>query len=120
MTSLAVTSRCVTTRIRRGPNAPVDQSRGCPGKLDGGTYPWGGCQFYFGLPGIAAGACGLELGVACLLVRVPERPFGRGFGFALAFGVLAAAAGNAMTIDDTGCADVSYPGFWRELERVQA
>ena len=39
---------------------------------------------------------------------------------AMAFGVLAASAGNAMTIDDTGCADVSYPGFWRDLERVQA
>jgi 3-phosphoshikimate 1-carboxyvinyltransferase len=37
---------------------------------------------------------------------------------AMAFGVLGALPGNAITIDDPGCVDVSYPGFWRDLARV--
>lgn len=39
---------------------------------------------------------------------------------AMAFGILGALAGNAVEIDDPGCVAVSYPGFWRELERVTA
>jgi 3-phosphoshikimate 1-carboxyvinyltransferase len=37
---------------------------------------------------------------------------------AMAFGVLGAAAGNAIDIDDRDCVSVSYPGFWRDLARV--
>ncbi len=34
---------------------------------------------------------------------------------AMAFGVLAALPGNEITIDTPEVADVSYPGFWRDL-----
>jgi 3-phosphoshikimate 1-carboxyvinyltransferase len=37
---------------------------------------------------------------------------------AMAFGVLAAARGNSIAIDDRDCVAVSYPGFWGDLERV--
>jgi 3-phosphoshikimate 1-carboxyvinyltransferase len=37
---------------------------------------------------------------------------------AMAFGVLGAVAGNAITVDDPDCCAVSFPGFWRELERA--
>jgi 3-phosphoshikimate 1-carboxyvinyltransferase len=37
---------------------------------------------------------------------------------AMAFGVLGAAEGNAIEIDDTDCVAVSYPGFWSHLSRV--
>jgi 3-phosphoshikimate 1-carboxyvinyltransferase len=37
---------------------------------------------------------------------------------AMAFGVLGAATGNAIDIDDRDCVSVSYPGFWRDLARV--
>ncbi|MGH7639150.1 MAG: 3-phosphoshikimate 1-carboxyvinyltransferase [Gemmatimonadaceae bacterium] len=39
---------------------------------------------------------------------------------AMAFGVLGALAPNAIEIDDQECVAVSYPDFWRELERVTA
>lgn len=39
---------------------------------------------------------------------------------AMAFGVLAAASGNAVEIDDRECVAVSYPDFWQDLARVQA
>ncbi|HWH52173.1 MAG TPA: 3-phosphoshikimate 1-carboxyvinyltransferase [Gemmatimonadaceae bacterium] len=39
---------------------------------------------------------------------------------AMAFGVLGAAAGNDIEIDDRDCVAVSYPGFWRDLERVRS
>lgn len=39
---------------------------------------------------------------------------------AMAFGVLAALPGNAIEVDDRGCVAVSYPGFWADLDRVQA
>ena len=39
---------------------------------------------------------------------------------AMAFGVLAAAHGNSIAIDDRGCVAVSYPNFWTDLERVIA
>lgn len=34
---------------------------------------------------------------------------------AMAFGVLAALPGNEIEIDDPACANVSYPGFWDQL-----
>jgi 3-phosphoshikimate 1-carboxyvinyltransferase len=37
---------------------------------------------------------------------------------AMAFGVLGAAQGNAIDIDDRECVNVSYPGFWEDLARV--
>ena len=37
---------------------------------------------------------------------------------AMAFGVLAALAGNQISIDDRAIVQVSYPGFWEELARV--
>ena len=37
---------------------------------------------------------------------------------AMAFGVLGAASGNSIEIDDRDCVGVSYPSFWRDLERV--
>jgi 3-phosphoshikimate 1-carboxyvinyltransferase len=37
---------------------------------------------------------------------------------AMAFGILGAATGNAIEIDDPACVAVSYPGFWSDLARV--
>ena len=37
---------------------------------------------------------------------------------AMAFGVLGAAPGNRITVDDPGAAAVSFPGFWPLLERI--
>jgi 3-phosphoshikimate 1-carboxyvinyltransferase len=37
---------------------------------------------------------------------------------AMAFGILGAAEGNEIVIDDRACVEVSYPGFWADLERV--
>lgn len=37
---------------------------------------------------------------------------------AMAFGVLGALAGNAITVDAPAAVDVSYPGFWEMLERA--
>jgi 3-phosphoshikimate 1-carboxyvinyltransferase len=34
---------------------------------------------------------------------------------AMAFGLLAALPGNEIDIDDPGCAEVSFPGYWRIL-----
>jgi 3-phosphoshikimate 1-carboxyvinyltransferase len=39
---------------------------------------------------------------------------------AMAFGVLGAVPGNLIGVDDRTCAQVSYPGFWEELQRVAA
>jgi 3-phosphoshikimate 1-carboxyvinyltransferase len=39
---------------------------------------------------------------------------------AMAFGVLAKLPGNSITIDDPGCAAVSYPAFWEDLGRAAA
>jgi 3-phosphoshikimate 1-carboxyvinyltransferase len=39
---------------------------------------------------------------------------------AMAFGVLGAASGNSIEIDDRDCVSVSYPGFWRDLAMVSA
>lgn len=38
---------------------------------------------------------------------------------AMAFGVLGALPGNDLAIDHPDCVDVSYPGFWADLDRVQ-
>jgi len=37
---------------------------------------------------------------------------------AMAFGILGAAAGNSIEIDDRDCVTVSYPNFWRDLASV--
>jgi 3-phosphoshikimate 1-carboxyvinyltransferase len=37
---------------------------------------------------------------------------------AMAFAVLGAATGGHIAIDDPACVDVSYPAFWRDLERA--
>jgi len=39
---------------------------------------------------------------------------------AMAFGILAAAHGNSIAIDDRDCVAVSYPEFWADLARVTA
>ena len=39
---------------------------------------------------------------------------------AMCFGVLGALTGNSIIVDDPGCVDISFPEFWRELERVVA
>ena len=38
---------------------------------------------------------------------------------AMACGVLGALEGNEIEIDDPGCVEVSYPGFWDELARIK-
>ena len=38
---------------------------------------------------------------------------------AMAFGVLGALPGNRITVDDPDCVGVSFPTFWRELDRVR-
>lgn len=37
---------------------------------------------------------------------------------AMAFGVLGAATGHGIVVDDPACVAVSYPGFWADLARV--
>jgi 3-phosphoshikimate 1-carboxyvinyltransferase len=39
---------------------------------------------------------------------------------AMAFAILGAATGNAITVDDPDCVAVSYPGFWTDLHRATA
>ena len=39
---------------------------------------------------------------------------------AMAFGMLGALPGNEIELDDPACVDVSFPGYWRELNRVSA
>lgn len=39
---------------------------------------------------------------------------------AMAFGVLGAAPGNQIEVDDRDCVAVSYPEFWRDLDAVTA
>lgn len=59
-----------------------------------------------------------------LVVRGSDRPLAGhvvthgDHRIAMAFGVLGAVPGNAITVDDPACVDVSYPGFWRDLARV--
>lgn len=56
-------------------------------------------------------------GVAPLRGRVTTHGDHR---LAMAFGVLGALPGNAIEIDDPACVAVSFPTFWRELQRVSA
>jgi 3-phosphoshikimate 1-carboxyvinyltransferase len=37
---------------------------------------------------------------------------------AMAFGVLGALPGNEIRVDDRACVGVSYPAFWRDLNRL--
>jgi len=37
---------------------------------------------------------------------------------AMAFGLLASLPGNEIDIDDPGCVEVSFPGFWRTLKEA--
>lgn len=39
---------------------------------------------------------------------------------AMAFGILGAVGGNRIAVDDPDAADVSFPGFWELLRRVQS
>ena len=39
---------------------------------------------------------------------------------AMAFGVLSKLPGSEITIDDSDCVEVSYPGFWNDLDRAVA
>jgi 3-phosphoshikimate 1-carboxyvinyltransferase len=39
---------------------------------------------------------------------------------AMAFGVLGALPGNAITVDDGECVAVSYPRFWADLAAAVA
>jgi 3-phosphoshikimate 1-carboxyvinyltransferase len=58
------------------------------------------------------------------VVRGRERPFaGRvvthgDHRIAMAFGVLGAVPGNAITVDDPSCCAVSWPSFWDDLSRL--
>jgi 3-phosphoshikimate 1-carboxyvinyltransferase len=38
---------------------------------------------------------------------------------AMAFGILGALPGNRIVVDDPECVAVSFPAFWRDLERVR-
>ena len=61
-----------------------------------------------------------------LAVRGAGRPLrgsvvtGGDHRLAMAFGVLGAAPGNVVDVDDRACTDVSYPGFWSDLGRLRA
>ena len=37
---------------------------------------------------------------------------------AMCFGVLGALSGNSIIVDDPACVDISFPEFWRQLDRV--
>jgi len=39
---------------------------------------------------------------------------------AMAFGMLGAGPDARISIDDPGCASISFPGFWSELERIRS
>lgn len=60
-----------------------------------------------------------------LVVRGSDRPLAGhvvthgDHRIAMAFGVLGAVPGNAITLDDPACVDVSYPGFWHDLALVR-
>ena len=72
----------------------------------------------------AIGAEAVELSDG-MRVEGSDRPLRgrvRTFGdhrLAMAFGVLGALPGNEIAVDDPECVAVSYPDFWRDLERVQ-
>jgi 3-phosphoshikimate 1-carboxyvinyltransferase len=39
---------------------------------------------------------------------------------AMAFGALGAAPGCRISVDEASCVSISYPSFWRDLERISA
>jgi 3-phosphoshikimate 1-carboxyvinyltransferase len=39
---------------------------------------------------------------------------------AMAFGILGAAHGNSIEVDDPGCVAVSYPRFWTDLANAHS
>ncbi|MFN8572619.1 MAG: 3-phosphoshikimate 1-carboxyvinyltransferase [Gemmatimonadaceae bacterium] len=39
---------------------------------------------------------------------------------AMSFGILGALPGNEVVVDNPGCVTISYPDFWRDLERARA
>lgn len=61
-----------------------------------------------------------------LVIEGTDRPLSGPVGargdhrIAMAFGVLGALAGNAITVDAPAAVDVSYPGFWEMLGRASA
>jgi 3-phosphoshikimate 1-carboxyvinyltransferase len=72
----------------------------------------------------AIGADAEELSDGLVVRGTPERPL-RGtvvthgdHRIAMAFAILGARSGNAITIDDPDCVGVSYPGFWADLRRA--
>ena len=74
------------------------------------------------LRAIGVDAIELEDGMRVVGDRRPLRGGVRTYGdhrLAMAFGVLGALPGNDVQIDDPDCVAVSYPGFWRDLERVR-
>ena len=74
------------------------------------------------LRGIGAEAEELGDGMRVIGSHRPLRGRVRTFGdhrLAMAFGVLGATPGNEIAVDDRECVAVSYPDFWRDLERVQ-
>lgn len=58
------------------------------------------------------------------VIRGSDRPLagrvttGGDHRIAMAFGVLGAASGGAIEIDDRDCVSVSYPEFWADLQRT--
>lgn len=73
----------------------------------------------------AVGADARELpdGMVVVGSQVPLSGRVRTFGdhrIAMAFGVLGAARGNSIVVDDPDCVSVSYPAFWSDLRRVTA
>jgi 3-phosphoshikimate 1-carboxyvinyltransferase len=74
------------------------------------------------LRAIGAEAVELSDGMRVVGSDRPVRGRVRTFGdhrLAMAFGVLGALPGNEIVVDDPDCVAVSYPDFWRDLERVQ-
>jgi 3-phosphoshikimate 1-carboxyvinyltransferase len=74
----------------------------------------------------AIGADADELSDGLVVRGTPDRPL-RGrvvthgdHRIAMAFAILAARRGNAITVDDPDCVAVSYPGFWADLRRATA
>jgi 3-phosphoshikimate 1-carboxyvinyltransferase len=73
------------------------------------------------LRAIGADAEELPDGLRVVGSRRPLRGAVRTHGdhrLAMAFGVLGALPGNAVTVDDPACVVVSYPHFWRDLGRL--
>ncbi len=60
-----------------------------------------------------------------LVVRGSDRPLAGqvlthgDHRIAMAFGVLGALSGGAITVDDPACCEVSFPGFWEALDHAR-